>query len=519
MIMKRILFAALAILPGIMLVRCGGDDAVAPTGSTGSGGGSAGSSPDGSVTAGAAGTNAGGSATGGAGGGITCSLAGATCVNNADCCTQSCDQTMKICVPNGTCKIGGSACTIPQDCCTSVCNGGVCGMTQCISDNQACSTDAQCCGGVCGSGGDGGGRTCVPLTGACRTTGNSCTAHSQCCSKLCNNGTCSEGSICTQTGDVCAADFQCCGGICNKAQGATLGLCRQPSAPGTTGCAVAGEVCSTVTGDAGVSDAGIPNCGGDCCSRACAPYKGRVLICQPPSGCRPTGEVCRTDADCCGFGGVQGDTGTGNCSKAAPTDPVGRCDNGNACRPAGAICKLATMSCNAENNCCAGNVNQNPEVCQQDILGIPRCMLKGGTLCGDGGTRSGQACATSVDCCGLPCVPNPNFTPDAGASVPVFVCGGICVAAGGTCTTGADCCPGLPCVMTPGSTRGVCGGQPPMGDGGIVTPPPDAPPPPPPDAGTDAPPPCAGYGQICTVTGDCCDGVPCTGGRCLIIVN
>src|SRR4029434_2062030 len=109
-------------------------------------------------------------------------------------------------------------------------------------------------------------------------------------------------------------------------------------------------------------------------------------------------------------------------------------------------------------------------------------------------------------------VPNPAFTADAGAGVPAFVCGGICVGAGGACTTGADCCPGLPCVMTPGSTRGVCGDQPPT-DGGIVTPPPDSAPPPN-DAGV-----CTAYGQICTMDGECCDGVPCTGGRCVIIVN
>jgi hypothetical protein len=271
------------------------------------------------------------------------------------------------------------------------------------------------------------------------------------------------------------------------------------------------------------NDAGVPRCGGECCSRACAPYRGGVLVCQPPSGCRPTGEVCRGDSDCCGFDGIKGQTGTGHCSKANASDPVGRCDNGNACRPAGAICKIATMSCNAENNCCAGNVNQNPFVCQQDILGIPRCTMKG-EACMDGGSRAGQACATSADCCGLPCVPNPSFTPDAG--VPPLVCGPICVDKGGTCTTTADCCPGLPCVMAPGSTRGTCG-QPPSGDGGVtppgdggVTPPGDGGVVPPGDAGiSDGPRPCTQYGQICTSSGECCDGVPCTNGRCIVIVN
>jgi hypothetical protein len=214
----------------------------------------------------------------------------------------------------------------------------------------------------------------------------------------------------------------------------------------------------------------------------------------------------------------------GNCSKSSPNDPVGRCDNGNACRPAGAICKLRTMSCNAENDCCAGNVNRNPLVCQQDLLGIPRCTLKG-EACTDGGSRAGQACATSADCCGLPCVPNPNYTPDGG--VPPLVCGPVCVGNGGACTTGADCCPGLPCIMPPGSTRGTCG-QPPTGDAGPPPPPPDGgggydgsvpPDAGVPDAPSDGPRPCTMYGQLCTSNNECCDGVPCTNGRCLIVVN
>jgi hypothetical protein len=33
------------------------------------------------------------------------------------------------------------------------------------------------------------------------------------------------------------------------------------------------------------------------------------------------------------------------------------------------------------------------------------------------------------------------------------------------------------------------------------------------------PPGCAAYGQVCTTASDCCNGVPCMGGRCLIVVN
>jgi hypothetical protein len=65
------------------------------------------------------------------------------------------------------------------------------------------------------------------------------------------------------------------------------------------------------------------------------------------------------------------------------------------------------------------------------------------------------------------------------------------VAACGACTVNADCCAGESCVISQGSTSGICG---PCGGG---------------DAGT-----CALYGQSCVQDSDCCDGVPCSSGRC-----
>jgi hypothetical protein len=245
------------------------------------------------------------------------------------------------------------------------------------------------------------------------------------------------------------------------------------------------------------ADAGtIPQCGGDCCSRACGPYGPTgVYVCQPASGCRPTGDICTKDSDCCGSTGMPGGNGSVKCSKGAG-QKVGRCDNGQGCRPAGAVCKLASTSCNAENHCCAGNVNTDPTVCQQDLLGVPRCTGVGG--CGDAGSMAGKACASSADCCGLPCLPNANGTG--------FVCGTTCVKAGGDCSSNADCCAGLPCTLDPGSSKGYCGY------------------PPTPDAGTDSGPPpqdggtCALLGQTCTQNSDCCNGVPCTNGICKWVI-
>jgi hypothetical protein len=100
------------------------------------------------------------------------------------------------------------------------------------------------------------------------------------------------------------------------------------------------------------------------------------------------------------------------------------------------------------------------------------------------------------------------------------------VAACGGCTTTADCCPGSSCILPTGSTRGICGpcggpgtdggtgGSPDGGtgtpDGGTGTPDSGTPPPPPPIT-------CAQYGQICTVNSDCCNGIPCSSGRCGIV--
>jgi hypothetical protein len=239
-----------------------------------------------------------------------------------------------------------------------------------------------------------------------------------------------------------------------------------------------------------------------------------VLVCQPPSGCHPTGELCQTDADCCGSSTQPQNTQNVHCSKA-PGATIGRCNNGQACRAAGQVCKLATTSCNAENNCCAGNVNRDPTVCQQDILGIPRCTIVGGGC--DGGTRAGQACATSADCCGMPCVPNPSGNPP-------LVCGSTaCVPVNGACTTTADCCAGSPCIVPAGSTKGTCG---PTGSGGGT------------DGGTigtdgggtlgdgstgggggGGGTTCAQYGQVCTASGDCCAGLMCIEGRCGVIIR
>ena len=243
-------------------------------------------------------------------------------------------------------------------------------------------------------------------------------------------------------------------------------------------------------GDGGFADSGVPNCGGACCSRDCAPWGAtHVLICQPASGCKPVGDICTKDTDCCGGLPLnnQPPSPPGVCNKASSTDPVGVCANPSGCKPNGDICRLQTNQCNATDNCCSGNVQQK-DTCHQDSLGVPRCSYAGDAGCIpiDAGTQ----CASSADCCNLnPCVPDG----DGGHTCYPQ----NCVPTSGVCTNDGDCCPGGHCYIQGGQTSGTC--QPNPTDGGTC------------DGGL--------YGQTCATSADCCNNIPCTNGHCVIPIN
>jgi hypothetical protein len=433
--------------------------------------------------------------------------AGAACTNSLECGSRNCDQTTKVCAASVSgCKSPDDGCAANTDCCSGSCLGGKCATKQCTADDAACTSDGECCGGKCDAG------KCKALSLTCKTSGNPCGGspdggNSECCSHLCKDGICAAPSFCSQEGDACSTDLNCCGGSCQKAAGATLGLCGAVvAAPGAGGCTTAGTVCG-----AGTTGGTLPDCGGECCSKSCRPFAATgVLVCQPPSGCHPTGELCQQDNDCCGAPGAPGSTKDDDgkttdvhCSKA-PGATVGRCDQGNACSAAGAICRLKVNSCDATDRCCSGTVQTHPLNCKQDALGIPRCTVASDYDCAKSGPPpAGTKCASSADCCGQPCVGN--------------VCAGTaCIQAGNACTTTADCCAGSPCIIAQGSTKGTCGTSgittPPGGtsssssssSGGTTTPPPPSP-------GSTS---CAQYGQVCTQASDCCSGVPCIGGTC-----
>ena len=194
----------------------------------------------------------------------------------------------------------------------------------------------------------------------------------------------------------------------------------------------------------------------------------------------------------------------------------------NACNPEGNVCHYLqdqdyTCSSSAARSDCCGDETPKWTMCKLDGLGVPRCLGVGDCK------AASETCASAADCCDkAPCVPD-----ETGAlrCLAPPVDGPNCVPSDGACTINADCCPGGICHRAPGSTAGRCS---------LVSPPP------PPDGGYGGAgggysgsagnsgsggmagggyTHCSEYGQLCTVDGDCCNGVPCTDGACVFIVK
>ena len=438
-----------------------------------------GTSPDGSTSTTDAGTKVGDTTPS-----PSCRFFGQTCASGGDCCSGICDPTTSTCVASiNKCTGTGGGCASSTECCSLVCTAGRCNANACIADNLACVDSAACCGGNCSAG------LCQPLNASCHTAGNPCTDDTQCCSSLCEAGTCKLGaSFCIQSGDVCSDSSTCCSGDCQKGTG-TLGTCAPPPS-GATYCSdgVDGTVCGACNG---------------CCSRLCAPYAPTgVRVCQPASGCRVNGDLCRKDSDCCGAAGT-GLPGDGNvvCEIDAGK-AIGICRNPRSCNPQGNVCHFKDYTCSissARNDCCAGVGNSG--VCQLDMLGVPRCNGLG-TTC----LQGAAICSSAMDCCNhMPCVPDGTGLLRCYAPPASGLDGGVpsaCVPSGGPCSINGDCCIGATCIQAVGSTQGICGTMtpPPAKDGG------------PTDTST---PGCAEYGQLCTTGADCCNGITCWNGRCM----
>lgn len=423
--------------------------------------------------------------------GETCSCAPVDqpCRDGTECCSGQCNPGTNTCAQIlGTCAQAGTPCGNGTECCTLSCVDGLCSDSACVQDNESCGQDGECCSGQCTDG------SCAvvnaPTGGTCKSSGNACADGGDCCSGLCTDGLCQIGaSYCVQLNDVCVADSQCCQGVCTIADGNTTGYCATQETGGTR-CGerkIAGEVCG---GDCA-----------ECCSRTCAPYgPSGVTICQPSTGCRTDGELCRTANDCCGGDPDSTIPGAGQaeCLRVNADDEVGRCKVGG-CNPHGAICGSpddGTAACdgslsapNGEKCCGANMLSAELNPCSADSLLVPRCDVLEGCV------EVGGDCATADDCCGNPCVQNA-----AGR----FVCFDApeCVPSGGPCTVSADCCVGSTCLSQPGQATGVCGStEPPPGTGGSGMGGGSG------SGGTTTV--CAEYGQACEAFADCCGDVPC----------
>lgn len=512
------------------------------SGGTASGGGNTGGNANSTATGGATGTGGGttgtGGGTSGTGGGMgtgggagdgpigpVCGSFGDSCNDPGDCCSEICEASSNTCGRNViACLDNGSDCSVNTDCCSFNCDGGSCSASACVDDGEACTNKGPaCCSGTCADG------TCADINGyaSCKSSGNSCEDNGDCCSGLCEGGHCSQKvSYCVQLNDICTSNPDCCSGSCVKGDGAEFGYC------GTL--EVGPERCKD--GQAGMI------CGNDCaqcCSRACGPGPAGVFICQPPSGCRPAGELCVRDTDCCGGDADSGLPGAGEtdafCERVSPDDVFGRCKS-SRCTPQGDVCQLNGGLCSESSqlpsNCCPTNANpSNPNwqkgACEYDPLGIPRCNGFADDYC----VPEGGSCSQQGDCCDeRPCVPDPDDNNR-------LKCGTKeCNEDGDTCTTNADCCIGNICYIAAGEIHGSCsppdtttggtggtggspgtggttstggtGGTTSTGGAGGTT-----------GSGGTGNTPCSAYSQTCSQTSDCCDaslGVECLTGRCLI---
>lgn len=513
----------------------GGTSAGGSSGGTTSGTTTTGSGANGSgASGGVAGNGGATSGTGGTAGGAGEGPIGPVCGSYGDACEAAGDCCSEVCDPNGACGRNviacneeGTDCAANTDCCSFNCDDGTCSDAACLDDGEECAEDgAACCSGIC----DGG--TCGDVNGpstTCKSSGNSCEDDSDCCSALCEDGHCSQKvSYCVQLNDICTANADCCSGNCLMEDGAAAGYCGQLE--------IGPERCKD--GQAGMV------CGSDCaqcCSRACGPGPAGVFICQPPSGCRPAGELCVRDTDCCGGDPASGLPGSGEsdafCERESADDVFGRCKS-QRCTPQGDVCQLNGGLCDESSqlpsNCCPTNANpSNPNwqkgECEYDPLGIPRCNGFADDYC----VPEGGSCSQTGDCCDeRPCVPDADDNNR-------LKCGTkACNEDGDTCTTNSDCCVGTICYIAAGEIHGSCtppstgtggtggtdgtggtgtggttstgtGGTGGVGSGGTSTT----------GSGGTGSTPCSAYSQTCSETSDCCDadlGVTCLMDRCLI---
>jgi hypothetical protein len=141
---------------------------------------------------------------------------------------------------------------------------------------------------------------------------------------------------------------------------------------------------------------------------------------MPAKGCRPLGERCMKDGDCCAAGPMacrKDATGTSRC--LGPMTP-------------GVTCSEVGFPCSVPEQCCGGH-------CLPDGTGA--------LVCRDACAPDGAGCHADEDCCGGACVGAPGQT--VCASGPAG--DARCTRAGDPCDSlVAACCAGTVCAVVTG---------------------------------------------------------------------
>jgi hypothetical protein len=346
----------------------------------------------------------------------TCVPLGQLCEVSVECCG---DRT---CQPDGTgtnrcsevthCKGTGETCSQATECCSLSCDGTCQAEGElCSPSGTTCGSDQECCSNICSG-------TCQALGGACSTLGETCASvgwSDGCCSKYCEDMgggdlRCARSSTCGARGEMCIEDLDCCSGVCQDG--------RCPSQDQIGQKRFAGEPCQVDS---------------DCASYACASrVPGGPRTCQFLGGCRPTGEICSDDWQCCSdihwTGGQCNPNGSPNngtgCVAHSSVDGLSTCSDQitqTGPKEPGEICRESDGVTNVH-DCCFE--------CTPSPFGVWRC---GGQsdICLD----NDEPCRTSEDCCSGVCSPHQDST----TGEIVLLCG-PCVEAGGFCTTDIDCC-------------------------------------------------------------------------------
>ena len=122
-------------------------------------------------------------------------LGGGGCLDNAQCCSLTCQDA--VCC-NGLTRF----CLTNEDCCSGHCDNQTCLSATCIPSGEACFRAAECCTDPFCSGG---------FCASCLAFGDNCQANpTACCAGICT-GIC----ICVAETGVCTKDDDCCSGACS----------------------------------------------------------------------------------------------------------------------------------------------------------------------------------------------------------------------------------------------------------------------------------------------------------------